>query len=152
MLEKVCGITNTIQCHGSFETASCINCSTTVNGLDIRDRILKSGIPYCQKCNDGKSFMKPNIVFFGEALPEEFQKIILKDCEKCDLLVVLGSSLRVYPVGYIPRLIGELHPNVPQILVNNELVAKPHEWDYFFQGPCDDTVTDLTKSLQWNLN
>jgi len=96
--------------------------------------------------------MKPNIVFFGESLPEEFQKIILSDCDKCDLLLVLGSSLRVYPVGYIPKYLGELYPNVPQILLNNELVAKPHEWDIFFQGPCDQTVTELAKSLEWNLN
>jgi len=149
MLEKVCGIKNTVQCHGSFETATCITCKSTVSGMDIRDHILHVGIPYCKQCNDGKSFMKPNIVFFGEALPEEFQKIIAEDCQKCDLLLVIGSSLRVYPVGYIPRLIGEVNPNIPQILINNEIVAKPHEWDYFFEGTCDGSVKEIAKMLSW---
>jgi len=150
MLEKVCSIQQSVQCHGSFETATCIKCKTTVRGEDIREHILQHGIPYCKACNDGTSFMKPNIVFFGEALPEEFHSIIKKDCKKCDLLLVLGSSLRVNPVAYIPKLIAEINPNVPQILINNELVAKPHEWDYFFEGPCDTTAYYFGEKLNWN--
>jgi len=149
MLEKVCGIQNSVQCHGSFEKASCIKCKTTVPGMEIRDHILQQGIPYCKVCNDNQSFMKPNIVFFGESLGEEFRSIIKEDCKQCDLLLVIGSSLRVNPVALIPRLIAEINPKIPQILINNELVAKPHEWDYFFEGSCDTSVRYIGEQLKW---
>ncbi len=47
--------------------------------------------------------LKPDIVFFGEGLPEHYHKSINEDKSKCDLLIVIGSSLKVKPVANIPR-------------------------------------------------
>ncbi len=46
--------------------------------------------------------MKPDIVFFGESLPEEFHRQMEQDKDQCDLLIVMGSSLKVRPVALIP--------------------------------------------------
>ena len=46
--------------------------------------------------------MKPDIVFFGESLPEHFHNLMTADKEECDLLIVIGSSLKVRPVALIP--------------------------------------------------
>lgn len=46
--------------------------------------------------------MKPDIVFFGESLPEEFHRQMEIDKDDCDLLIVMGSSLKVRPVALIP--------------------------------------------------
>jgi NAD-dependent SIR2 family protein deacetylase len=46
--------------------------------------------------------MKPDIVFFGEGLPEIFHESMAKDKDECDLLIVIGSSLKVRPVALIP--------------------------------------------------
>ena len=46
--------------------------------------------------------MKPDIVFFGESLPEEFHAQMEVDKDDCDLLIVIGSSLKVRPVALIP--------------------------------------------------
>jgi len=46
--------------------------------------------------------IKPDIVFFGESLPEEFHDQIAEDKLECDLLIVMGSSLKVRPVSLIP--------------------------------------------------
>lgn len=48
------------------------------------------------------SIMKPNIVFFGEGLPSTFHDRISEDKEECDLLIVMGSSMKVRPVALIP--------------------------------------------------
>merc|ERR1719154_963895 len=61
--------------------------------------------------------MKPDIVFFGEGLPDHFHNSITRDKEFCDLLIVIGSSLKVRPVALIPS---SLPPEVPQILINRE--------------------------------
>ena len=46
--------------------------------------------------------MKPDIVFFGEGLSEEFHDKMSQDKDECDLLIVIGSSLKVRPVALIP--------------------------------------------------
>ena len=46
--------------------------------------------------------MKPDIVFFGESLPDQFHKQMEIDKDDCDLLIVMGSSLKVRPVALIP--------------------------------------------------
>ncbi len=48
--------------------------------------------------------VKPDIVFFGEDLPDEFHTNLTMDKPHCDLLVVIGSSLRVRPVSLIPGI------------------------------------------------
>lgn len=46
--------------------------------------------------------MKPDIVFFGENLPEQFHRAMKYDKNEVDLLIVIGSSLKVRPVALIP--------------------------------------------------
>lgn len=46
--------------------------------------------------------MKPDIVFFGEGMPDEFHRAMALDKEECDLIIVIGSSLKVRPVALIP--------------------------------------------------
>lgn len=46
--------------------------------------------------------MKPDIVFFGEDLPGEFHERFSADKEEADLLIVIGSSLKVRPVALVP--------------------------------------------------
>ena len=53
--------------------------------------------------NKSLGILKPDIVFFGEGLPELYHKSINEDKSKCDLLIVIGSSLKVKPVANIPR-------------------------------------------------
>ena len=55
------------------------------------------------KKNNSAGILKPDIVFFGEGLPELYHQSIGEDKNKCDLLIVIGSSLKVKPVANIPR-------------------------------------------------
>ena len=48
------------------------------------------------------AIMKPDIVFFGESLPREFHDQMELDKDVCDLIIVVGSSLKVRPVALIP--------------------------------------------------
>eukprot|EP00833_Pecoramyces_ruminatium_P005945 jgi/Orpsp1_1/1179977/evm.model.c7180000071668.1 len=102
-LEQKAGITRMVQCHGSFATASCIRCGYKVPGNYIEEAIFKKEVPICPVCPKDldDAILKPNIIFFGEKLPDEFGKNFQKDREKCDLLIVMGSSLKVSPVADI---------------------------------------------------
>lgn len=87
--------------------------------------------------------MKPDIVFFGEGLPDHFHNSISRDKEFCDLLIVIGSSLKVRPVALIPS---SLPPEVPQILINREPL--PHcNFDVELLGDCDSIINQICLML-----
>lgn len=87
--------------------------------------------------------LKPDIVFFGEDLPDEFHHNLELDKPECDLLLVIGSSLRVRPVSLIP---GMLPPGVPQILINRESLGHCR-FDIELLGNCDTIISQLCRSL-----
>jgi hypothetical protein len=88
--------------------------------------------------------LKPDIVFFGEGLPDIYHRSIDEDKLKCDLLIVIGSSLKVKPVANIPHL---LKPDVPQILINRESL-KHLSFDVELLGDCDVIVNELLNRLE----
>ncbi|VDD84505.1 unnamed protein product [Mesocestoides corti] len=92
--------------------------------------------------------MKPDIVFFGEGLPYEFHTSLQEDVHQADLILVMGSSLKVRPVSHIPD---SVVPEVPQILVNRESLPK-HNFDTELLGDCDVILEDLCGRLGWNLD
>ena len=60
--------------------------------------------------------LQPDITFFGEDLPDEFsRRLIHHDCDLADLVIVIGTSLKVAPVAEVP---GILPPNIPQIYIS----------------------------------
>ncbi|KAL2865473.1 uncharacterized protein BJX67DRAFT_373114 [Aspergillus lucknowensis] len=66
--------------------------------------------------------MKPDITFFGEDLPDEFgRRLLHHDRDKVDLVIVIGTSLKVAPVAEVP---GVLPPNVPQIYISRTVGLK----------------------------
>jgi len=84
---------------------------------------LRAGKPYkCPECaRIGRdSYVKPDIVFFGESLPDRFHKLSQKDFKKCDLVIVIGTSLAVYPFAGLPNYVSK---ECPRLLINRELVG-----------------------------
>ncbi|KAK7113350.1 NAD-dependent protein deacetylase sirtuin-1-like [Littorina saxatilis] len=145
-LENVAGIENVIECHGSFATATCRVCGHSCDAEAIRKDIFNQQIPRCPKCSPDieQAVMKPDIVFFGESLPQKFHKQMALDKNECDLLIVIGSSLKVRPVALIPSAIP---PNVPQIIINREPLHKSLNFDVELLGNCDDIISELCKRL-----
>ncbi len=56
-------------------------------------------VPDCERC---QGILKPDVVFFGELLPEWTLKNATAHATRCDLMIVIGSSLVVYPAAYMP--------------------------------------------------
>lgn len=128
-LERQAGIRRrAVECHGSFaRPATCTSCHHSADCETIRqDDILNEVVPKCPECHskddgprDGLGVtMKPNIVFFGVQLGEEFHSSLDRDKDEVDLLIVIGgSSLKVRSVALIiPRSIPS---HMPQILMIN---------------------------------
>jgi NAD-dependent deacetylase len=98
-LHQKAGSENVIELHGNLNYATCLSCGKkyTTNKL-IEERENNKNIPLC----DCGGLIKPDVVFFGEMLPEEALAKAFEYADKSDLLLVLGSSLLVTPAALIP--------------------------------------------------
>jgi NAD-dependent deacetylase len=101
-LHRRAGSENVIEVHGSIDTCSCPECG----GRMELERVLKlldehPGAPECQACI---APLKPDVVLFGELLPEEALNDAYALASNADLLIGVGSSLEVYPVASLPRV------------------------------------------------
>jgi len=137
-----------VECHGHFRTASCIKCGKPADAQAVQETIVVQGkAPTCQEC---KSYVKPDIVFFGEGLPDRFHSLLPHDRRKADCCLILGTSLQVAPVSMIPDMV---QGNCKRILFNREHVGtlnlQRKDRDVFQEGDCDDTIRLLARLLGW---
>ncbi|KAI6215686.1 hypothetical protein M3Y94_00413600 [Aphelenchoides besseyi] len=140
-LERVAGIERRVECHGSFGTGTCLQCGQKYTCDEMREDIYAQQVVRCKSCGDG--ICKPDIVFFGEDLPDSFHNQMAEDRDQVDLLVVIGSSLQVQPVSLIPYNVDE---TVPQILINKENIPS-YDADVKLLGDCDQILTALCCAL-----
>jgi NAD-dependent deacetylase len=89
-----------IEIHGTAFAVSCLSCGRQYARDAIEER-LASGIkvPYCDDCS---GILKPDTISFGQAMPEDKMMKALEHARACDLCIVLGSSLVVYPAASVP--------------------------------------------------
>ena len=86
--------------HGSMRWIRCLDCGERIALEEIlRTHGTADAPPTCVRCG---GIMKPDVIFFGEALPEETLREATWHANHCDLLIVVGSSLVVYPAASIP--------------------------------------------------
>jgi len=86
--------------HGNTRWAVCLSCRRRFPMPEVLQKI-KAGIevPDCPEC---QGILKPGAVFFGEALPQETLQEASRRSQNCDLFIVIGSTLLVYPAAYMP--------------------------------------------------
>ncbi len=85
-----------VEVHGSIRTSSCLDCGNVVP-LEEVSRLLP--VPACPRCG---RILKPDVVMFGELLPEAAIARATQLAAQAGLLLVVGSSLEVYPVAGLP--------------------------------------------------
>ena len=115
MLEVIEGIPSDllVEAHGSFRTIRCMDCNgQEENTANFWNEISADLLPTCNICG---GIMRPNIVMFGEPLTARFMDFNTIDFKHCDLLIVMGTSLVVYPFG---GLVNYVEENVPRLLIN----------------------------------
>ncbi|MGB8708099.1 MAG: NAD-dependent deacylase [Dehalococcoidia bacterium] len=85
--------------HGNMKFVRCMSCNRRFPVDDILQRLNKEEIPDCQFC---RGILKPDAVFFGESLPQQVLNDAIQHSRHCDLFIVIGSTLVVYPAAYMP--------------------------------------------------
>ena len=100
MLHQKAGSKQVIEMHGTLQTLTCTQCYRKYDSGDFVKHFVEDGtLPLCLNCN---GILKPDVILFGEQLPQAALFKAQNAVRGCDLMVVAGSSLEVLPVAGLP--------------------------------------------------
>jgi len=114
-LHQKAGSTHVIEMHGTLRTLSCTECFKQVESAGYLQSYIETGkMPRCKSCN---GILKPDVILFGEQLPQSAWMEAQNAARHCDLMLVAGSSLEVLPVAGLPMQ--ALDRGAHLIVINN---------------------------------
>lgn len=114
-LHQKAGSNNVVEMHGTLRTVSCTNCFKKFEAAPFLRPYIETGqIPRCLSCN---GILKPDVILFGEQLPQSAWYEAQRAVRQCDLMIVAGSSLEVLPVARLPMQ--ALDRGAHLIIINN---------------------------------
>jgi len=142
MLHIRSGSINVVECHGTYQSGHCLSCGKSFPLSEFEQAMKAGEVPHCS-CG---GVLKPDIVFFGETLPESFNHL-LSNPPEADLLLVLGTSLTVYPAT---SLVLDALQRMPSIMINLGATEYDHLFDQVIYQDIDITI----KRIQdlWEVN
>ncbi|KAF5377917.1 hypothetical protein D9615_006694 [Tricholomella constricta] len=155
-LERRAGIpaAKIVEAHGSFATQRCVDCKTPFDDEEMREIVLAERapgeavrIPRCKRGRCG-GLVKPDIVFFGEALPDNFITSI-PAISDADMLLIIGTSLTVHPFASLADMADRR--TCRRVLINLERVGDigQRPSDVVLLGECDTIIRELCATLGW---
>jgi len=140
-LHQAAGNTNVIEYHGSHNTLSCLRCSTKVKGSSLTLSDLPARCPNCS------SLLKPDVVFFGEAIPWRAQLLSSSESQSCTVMLVIGTSAIVYPAASIPITAKERGATV--IEINKEPTSITGDIsDYLIEGSAGEIIPAIVEEVR----
>lgn len=157
-LERAAGVPpdRIVEAHGSFASQRCIDCTRRFPDAVMKTFVAEGKVPRCwdnperSAASECVGLVKPDIVFFGEPLPNRFHEQRRLVERTADLVMVLGTSLTVHPFAALPDLAPR---SVPRVLFNMEKVGslgyRPD--DVLALGECDEGVRELARELGWEV-
>lgn len=138
MLHEKAGTKNVITLHGSIKKSYCLDCGKEFSLTEMKEKIKREKVPKCDIC-DG--LIKPDIVFFGENV-HNFDEAV-KLVRDSDLLLVIGTSLKVYPASLIPS-----YSKGKIVIINKGDISLRHvSFDLYINSDIDEVFKELDKIL-----
>lgn len=116
MLHTRAGSQRVLEVHGHLREATCIACYKVMLADGLLEGWLERGeLPRCPDCGNA---MKPNVILFGEQVPMSVFLEAKTAARRCDVMLVAGSSLEVFPVAELPSL--AVNCGAKLLIVNRE--------------------------------
>ena len=138
-LHQDAGTENVIELHGSGRTVECLDCGTRESRADVQRRLDFQLPPRCRIC--GGMFLKPTAVFFGEAMPEGAIAEAQRLASDADVMLVVGSSLVVFPAADIP--VYAVNAGAALVIVNAEPTPLDRLADVVILGKAGDVLPEI---------
>lgn len=139
-LHQTAGNKRVIELHGNYLRAQCIECDEEYFGRTVHESVAQGEIPpKCEKCG---GILKSEAILFGESLPQEPMAKAVELCRNTDLMIVIGTSLTVYPAAFLPQLAKNAGAKI--ILINLEGSNKDDVADIVLRGRATDILPMIT--------
>lgn len=103
-LHRAAGSENVVEVHGSIASSTCTGCGSSYAIEQVDGLFDAAGVARCRACEGA---VKPDVVLFGELLPEAAMAAAVELAERAELMLCVGSSLIVHPVAGLPGLTRE---------------------------------------------
>ena len=137
------GSRNVIELHGHLRTISCLICRHQDEAEPHLRGFLRTGVlPVCPACG---VIMKPDVVLFGEPLPELEILRAQEETLRCDVMLVAGSSLEVMPAADLPALAARRGAKL--IMINLTKTPHDHLADVVLHGDVANVLPRLVSGL-----
>jgi len=141
-LHRAAGSQNVVEVHGSIETSTCRGCDVSY-GLEEVDALFDGdGVARCASCGGA---VKPDVVLFGEMLPEAAMREAQALAARADLMLCVGSSLIVHPVAGLPGL--TLSAGGKLAIVTKGTTPYDGDAELKLEGEVDEELTGLLGAL-----
>ena len=134
--DKVAGIKNVLELHGSVMRNYCMDCHKFYDGEFVFN---SKGIP---KCSCG-GIIKPDVVLYEEPLDERTTNEAIKEISKADLLIIAGTSLNVYPAASYINLFQGKHI----VLINKSITPYDNICDLVINDSIGKVFTEINKQI-----
>ena len=132
-LHKKAGSSNVLELHGSIVKIKCSVC-------DYNEEILTEILDFPPICKCG-NILRPDVVWFGEPLPQDVWQNAIKFASQCDLMVIVGTSLAVSPANTLPLYAKQ--NNATLIEINPEKTEMSEEMDENIRNTSVETLPKL---------
>ncbi len=144
MLHQRAGNTKVLELHGSVERLECLDCGEEHTWDYVNEFLIRNEIPRCKKCKS--YYVKPKVVLFGEALPRDVLMEAVEQSRKCDVFIVVGSSLVVYPAAELPFL--AKRSGAKLIIINAEPTHADSMAEVVIIGKAGEVLPKIVKKVK----
>jgi len=141
-LHQAAGSREVVELHGNTRSIRCLACARRWSMEEVYEILGRTLPPPCPACG-GR--LKPDVVFFGEALPEDALARAAGWVRGCDLLLAVGSSLAVYPAALLPAEAKSRGAGL--VLVNRTPTSLDDEADAVLRAPAGEALPRLARAL-----
>jgi len=145
-LHRRAGSENVIELHGNIYRVKCTSCDYRENLKESGrlDEFLDEGeLPGCPKCG---SLLRPDVVWFGEPLPEQALDEAFNLARRADLCLVIGTSAQVFPAAYIPMLVKDEGGRIIEINPDNTGIT--YLADIILRGKAGEIMDGLLEKIR----
>ncbi len=138
-LHKRAGSTNILELHGNIERNYCMDCKTFYG---VENFLEADEVPKCEKCG---GMIRPDVVWFGEMLPQAIFAEAERKATESDICFIVGTSAVVYPAAYIP--ISAKNAGATLIEINIEPTEITRLADYSIKGKAGEILPEIFNIL-----
>jgi NAD-dependent deacetylase len=139
-LHNRAGSKHVLELHGNIERSFCVSCGKFAGNVEVS---VENKVPRCSFCN---GLVRPDVVWFGEMLPEGVFESAVKAASRCELFLTVGTSAVVYPAAALP--VEAKRHGAYVVEINTEQTEISHYVDETLLGKAGEILPQLVRTVE----